>query len=89
MIRGYSYELEGRKGFLRFNFPDQGKHVAATIGDLDDAVAAPLWEWQVAKGGSLIIEEYDGSIVVQLNLIKFADDLVTVQIRGNQEQYNR
>ncbi len=55
-LRGYSYELEGRKGYLGLKFSDNGRNVATTIGELDSWITEPVRNWRIATDGALMIE---------------------------------
>jgi hypothetical protein len=89
MIRGASFNSVPDEGILYLGFPAKGSHVAATIGDRKEAIAAPLWYWTIEKNGALLLTDYSGKKQATLDLIEYSPSKVVVRNRGEIIQYER
>ena len=89
MIRGASFNSVTDEGILYLRFPYDGKHVAATIGDRNDAVAAPIWYWAIGEDGRLVLSDNSGETCASLELIEYSPTAVVVRNRGEIIHYNR
>ena len=77
MIRGESFQSVPDTGILSMSFPLSGDHVIVVIGDRNDAVARPVYNWFIDSSGKLVLTE-DGITQATLGLISFDDDFIEV-----------
>lgn len=89
MVRGASFNSVPDEGILYLGFPDKGNHVAATIGDRNDAIAAPLWYWAIDESGELVLSDYSGKKLATMELIEYSPSEVVVRNGGKITQYKR
>jgi len=89
MIRGASFNSVPDKGILYLRFPDKGNHVAVTIGDRNDMIAAPLWYWAISDKGQLVLTDYSGEKLSTMELIEYSSSEVLIRSRGALTSYKR
>ncbi len=91
MLRGANFSSIPDKGIIYLGFPASGNYVAATVGDRNDALAAPIWYWSIDSKGVLVLTEDDDGreTVAKLDLIMFSNNEVTVRNHGVAIRYRR
>jgi hypothetical protein len=89
MIQGASFDSIPDSGIVYLGFPKTGNTVAATIGDRNDALAAPLWYWAIDSSGALVLSDYSGKREAAIELIEFKSAEVTVRNGKDVIHYKR
>ena len=56
-----------------------GGSVSATIGEKNDRIAAPLWQWRIDDSGRLYVFDDDGADMLILDLLKMDSDRITAR----------
>lgn len=89
MIRGAGFNSIPDSGIVYLGFSETGNTVAATIGDRDGALAAPIWYWTIDSSGALALSDDSGNKEATLELIEFAEGEVTVRNGSQVTHYTR
>lgn len=90
MILGARFESVSDEGLLSFGgFQLSNNYVRVTIGDRNEAIAAPLWYWSIANDGSLKLQDSSGIEMASLELIEYQKSKIIVRNGENIVQYTR